>query len=58
LTLLTLLTISALATYQTSNHINNETTFLSSREAEQFATFDKSSLRNAGQVSSVNLIIP
>lgn len=30
----------------------------SSRDAEKFATFDKSLLRKAGQVSSVNLIAP
>jgi predicted nucleic-acid-binding protein len=30
----------------------------SSRDAEGFATFDKSLLRKAGQVSSVNLFAP
>jgi len=30
----------------------------SSRDAEEFATFDKSLLRKAGQISSVNLIAP
>jgi predicted nucleic-acid-binding protein len=30
----------------------------SSRDAEEFATFDKSLLRKAGQVSSVDLITP
>ena len=30
----------------------------SSREAAEFATFDKTLLRKAGQVSSVNLILP
>jgi hypothetical protein len=30
----------------------------SGRDAEGFATFDKSLLRKAGQVSSVNLIAP
>jgi len=30
----------------------------SSRDAEEFATFDKSLLRKAGQISSVNVIAP
>ena len=30
----------------------------SSRDAERFATFDKSFLRNAGQVSPMNMLAP